>query len=208
MSDKRLYFDIFGINVLIALIEIGGRIMTGSITLLADGFHQGGDAAGNFVSIVAEHLVQKGWNEHKVRGWSGIAMSAFLLCAVVEVIREAGERINEELPIIDAPGMSIIAGIACALNGLAWYRAIKTKGMSTCCPIHARSTRKNITSSFTALHQKTDTCISAVVCVSGMSITYTHAYPIDAVISILIAAWLLWGIIVIGSEAVRMIRTA
>lgn len=208
MSDIRLYGDIFWINILIATIEIIGRIVTGSLTLLSDGFHQIGDAMGNLVSIVAEHLVQKGWSEHKVRGWSGIAMIAFLLCTVGEIIREAEERISEDAPI-DAPSMAIIAGIACALNGLAWYRAAKTKGAYTCgCAFHMHSESKNITSSFTKLHQKADTLVSAVACLGGIGMAYTNTYHIDTLMSMLIAAWLLQGIIVIGIQAVRMIRMA
>jgi len=208
MSDKQRYWNIFWINVLIATIEISGRVITGSIALLSDGLHQIGDAIGNLMSIMAEHLVQKGWNKHKVRGWSGLIKVLLLLLACGEIMREMGGSLREK-PDINAPGMALIAGIACCLNWLAWREAKKTKGEHACCATpHLHHTSKNITSQSEELHQEYDTYMSGITCLGGISIAYSNMHLIDLMISGIIVVRLLPKTIAMGIEAVRMIRAA
>ena len=114
---RRVLVRILFLNVGVALAKIGFGQLSGSISILSDGFHSLTDGASNVVALVGLRLAQKppdanhpyGHRKFETLAAGGIAL--FLLLVVVEVAQAAFFRFRSGgAPSVTAASFAIMLG--------------------------------------------------------------------------------------------------
>ena len=114
---RRVLVQILFLNIAVALAKIVYGQISGSISILSDGFHSLTDGASNIVALVAVRLAQKppdanhpyGHRKFETLAAGGIAL--FLLIVVLEVARAAFVRLRSgDAPSVTAASFAIMLG--------------------------------------------------------------------------------------------------
>lgn len=117
----------FFLNLVFAVIELIGGLLTNSIAILSDALHDFGDS----ISLGIAWFLQKKSNKKRDRYYSygykrfsmlgAIILSVVLLVSSFFILRESVIRIfNPQMP--DAQGMLLLSLLGIAVNGFAAYR--------------------------------------------------------------------------------------
>lgn len=173
------------LNVLFVLVEAIFGLMVNSVALLADAGHNLSDVLGLVVAWVAAILGRRSPTQRYTYGLrkSSILAALFnaliLLVAICAIAWEAVQRLIEPAPVAGTTVM-IVAGVGIVINGITtWLFASGRKG------------DLNIRGAY--LHMFADTAVSVGVLVAGLAIFYTNWLWIDPIVSLGIAAVVLWG---------------
>jgi cobalt-zinc-cadmium efflux system protein len=186
---------VIALNFIITLAEIIGGILSGSLSLLSDSFHNLSDTLSIFSSYFALKLSQKPKNSRKTFGYKRAEIlvaffnSAFLIAISVFLLWEAYHRFMNPVKI-KTNLMLIIAFIALIANFLSVYL------------LHAGSKESiNIRSSY--LHLISDTLSSLGVILGGIAIKLWGVFFIDPLLTLLISLYFLkesWEILKISID--------
>jgi cobalt-zinc-cadmium efflux system protein len=173
----------FFLTMLILVVEVLGGVFSGSLALLSDAGHVLTDIAALGLSWYAMKQAERPSNQRMTYGYyrAGI-LAAFingitLILITLWILWEAYQRFQRPEQV--APTwMLISAGIGLATN---LYLGL---GMSHHHDINVRSA---------VLHMMGDAAASAGVMVGGVIIAFTHWYPIDPILSVLIGLLIAFG---------------
>ncbi|MCF6324022.1 MAG: cation diffusion facilitator family transporter [Gammaproteobacteria bacterium] len=183
MNDRRLIVAII-INMLLTLAQVIGGIVSGSLALIADALHNFSDAASLLIALVARKIGRRPADHFKTFGYKRAEVIAALINLVTLVIvglyliYEALWRIYEP-QIIEGWLVVIVAGIALVIDVLT---ALLTYSMS--------KQSMNMRAAF--LHNVSDALASLGVIVAGSLIILYEWYWTDTVLTLLIAAYVLY----------------
>ena len=178
------------LNVGFVVIEAVYGVLSNSMALVADAGHNLSDVLGLAAAWIASVLVKRAPSARFTYGLRGSSILAalfnavFLLVATGGIMVEALRRFLEPAPVAGVTVM-IVAGIGILINGFtAWLFA--SGGESDI----------NIRGAF--LHMAADAAVSAGVVLAGLVILWTGLDWIDPLVSLVIAAlivWATWGLL-------------
>lgn len=174
----------FFINISFAVIEFIGGAMTNSVAILSDAIHDLGDGVVIGVAWWMEKFSIKGRSLHYSYGYRRFSTLAAFLTSVILLVGSA-LIIAEAIPRLIHPeevkagGMFMLAILGIAFNGLAVLR-LKKSGDS----LNQRAVM---------LHLMEDVLGWIAVLVGSIIIYYTAWYWIDPVMSLCIAAYILFN---------------
>ena len=184
MGDRRLGWAI-AINMLLALAQVIGGIVSGSLALIADALHNFSDAASLLIAWVARKIGRQPADRFKTFGYKRAEVVATLINLVTLVlvgfylIYEAIWRVFEPPEVIEGWTMIIVAGVALVIDVAT---AVLTYTMSK----HSMNMRAAF------LHNVSDALASVGVIVAGTVILLYGWYWADTVLTLLIAGYVLY----------------
>lgn len=199
-GEKNLFFSIF-LNIIIVVAEIAGGIISGSLALLSDAFHNLSDVFSMIISYIAIQISKRSKNTVKTYGYKRSEILAalfnvltlFAVCGYI--LYEAIKRLSSGAAVINQDLMLLIAIIGLAGNGISVALLFK----------EAKS-NINIKSAF--LHLLGDTVSSVAVIATAIVLKFWNLYFLDSVISILIVLYILKESFSILMESVNILMQA
>ena len=182
-KEKRLFIATF-VNILLTVAQIIGGLISGSLSLISDALHNFSDAASLLLALLAVKIGQKKPDLSKTFGYQRAEMVAALINFTTLIIiglflmYEAVIRLIYPKPISGwmVVIIAIIALIVDIITAMLTYKESK-KSM-------------NIKAAF--LHNLTDALASVGVVVAGTLILLYNWLWVDAVVTFLISAYVLW----------------
>jgi cobalt-zinc-cadmium efflux system protein len=172
------------LNLGFVLIEAAFGVWTDSMALLSDAGHNLSDVLGLAIAWGAALLARRAPTERFTYGLrsSSILAALFnallLLIAVGGIVWESVQRLIEPAPVA-AGTVMIVAGIGIVVNGFTAFLFMRGQH------------DLNIRGAF--LHMTADAAVSLGVVLGGLVILWTGANWIDPVLSLAIAAVIVWG---------------
>ena len=195
-SFDRAFAIGVGLNVAFVVAELVFGLRTNSLALVADAGHNLGDVLGLVLAWAGTVLARRQPTRRRTYGMrrfsilAAIANAGILLVAVGAIIVEAFERIRNPAPIAGAI-VSLVATVGIVINlgtALAFMRG--------------REHDLNIRGAF--LHMLGDAAASAGVVVAGLLIAATGLLWIDPLVSLLLAALILWSTWGLAKDSVNL----
>jgi len=183
--SQRLLASALLITASVLAAEAVGGILTGSLALLADAGHMASDAGALGLSLTALWLASRPASEARTYGFqraeilAALANSVALVFIAAYISWRAIGRLDEP-PHVDAGPMLGIAVIGLAANLVS-------------ASLLARERRANLNVRSAFLHIVGDAFSSAGVILGAAIILATGEYVADPIISLLIAALILWS---------------
>jgi cobalt-zinc-cadmium efflux system protein len=173
------------LNVAFVVVEVVFGIFSDSLALLADAGHNAGDVLGLMLAFGANLLLRRKPDPEHTYGWRGATIIAALLNAVIllgavgGISYQAISRLGQK---IEVASLTVIwvAGIGTIINLLTTLLFVRKKESDL-----------NIRGAF--LHMAADAGVSAGVVLSGIIIRFTGYFWLDPIISLVIAAVILWS---------------
>lgn len=199
LSKKRegkLTFSI-GLNLFIAIAEVIGGLVSGSLSLLSDALHNLSDVFSLAISLIAVRLSKKKKSESRTFGYKRAEILVALLNAVLLIVlafylfKEAVGRAFHPVPV-DGTVMGAVALVGLIANVI--------------CVLLLKSDAKhslNIRSSY--FHLLSDAVSSVAVVVGAAAIYWFKIYWVDWMLSILISVYVLKGGYGVLIEAVHIL---
>lgn len=172
------------LNLGFVVIEAGYGVWADSMALLSDAGHNLSDVLGLAIAWGAALLARRGATERFTYGLrsSSILAALFnallLLVAVGGIVWESVQRLIEPAPVA-AGTIMVVAGIGIVVNGFTAFLFMSGQH------------DLNIRGAF--LHMVADAAVSLGVVLGGFAILWTGANWIDPVLSLVIAAVIVWG---------------
>lgn len=188
------------LNLVYVLAEVAGGIYTNSLALIADAGHNFSDASGLLLAWLSFRLIKIKKTKHNTYGQRkssiliSLINSLLIVFAVAIITREAIYRFSHPASF-DGLQVSIIAGIGVVINFVTAY-------------LLSRDKEKDINMKGAYLHMLADGLVSVGVIISGVIIYYTHINWIDPVVSLVIAAVVLYSTWDLLKESVRLATDA
>jgi len=174
------------LTVACMVIEVLGGWWTGSLALLSDAGHLLADAGALALALVAQRVASQPRTELRTYGFRRAETLAAFLNGItlgvtaVWIIVEAVER-WEKPPAIDGRTLVVIAGLGLVVNvAAAW---VLSRGQ----PAHNANTHAALA------HVISDAAGSAAAIVAGVAILVFGWQRADPVVSVLLAALILWS---------------
>jgi cobalt-zinc-cadmium efflux system protein len=192
---KNLFIAIL-LNITITVAQVIGGLLSGSMALMSDAAHNFTDVLSLFVSFLAERLSGRKRTPMQTYGFKRAGIfAAFINAATLLIISTilAWESIYRLIHPQPIEGLFIIyfAALGILLNGLS-VLLIKKEAEGS----------MNMRTAY--LHLFTDMMTSVGVLIGGIVIKYLGWFWIDGVLSILIAAYVVYGSWGIFYESIRI----
>ena len=196
---RQVLVRIFFLNIGVALAKIVFGQLSGSISILSDGFHSLTDGASNVVALVGLRLAQKppdanhpyGHRKFETLGAAGIAL--FLLLVVVEVAQAAFFRFRSGGAPDVTPASFVIMLVTLGIN-VAVVRAERKAAYRLSSELLLADAR----------HTQSDvlTSLAVIVALAGSM----HGYPIlDPVAALVIVGFIGYAGFTIARDAARIL---
>lgn len=199
LSDRQLVFAV-AINVLLTVAQIIGGIVSGSLALIADALHNFSDAASLGLAWFARRIGRRPADKLMTFGYAqGEVVAALINLTTLLIIGfylvvEAISRFADPQPI---EGWTVIgvAGIALVID------------VVTAVIVH-RGSHDSINMKAAFLHNLSDAMASVGVIVAGVLILLFDLYIADLVITLVIAAYVIWQGVSLMPRTVRLLMGA
>lgn len=181
MSQQR-FFTVTILNTLITLVEFVGGILSGSLSLLSDAFHNFADSASVVGSYYAHRISQRPQNQLNTFGYkraqiiSAFLNSLFLVIISVVLIVEGVQKLFKPEQI-NGNLMLIVAVVSTVAN------LISTVMLS-------RGSKHNLNIRATYLHLLSDTLASLGVIFGGILIKLFNWVLVDPIVTIIVAIYI------------------
>jgi cobalt-zinc-cadmium efflux system protein len=196
--DKAGKAFIWGIilNVSFVVVELVIGFMAHSLALVADAWHNLGDAASLGLSLLAFSLAKIKSNQRYTYGYrkstilASLANAILLLIAVGVIGYEAFQRLMHPQPI-QGGMMALVAAIGIAVNGFTAWLFNKDKD-------------KELNMKGAYLHMLSDALVSFGVVIAGFIILYTGWYWLDSAISLIIMIIIVLGTWSLLKDSLRL----
>jgi len=172
------------LNLVFVAVEAGYGFIAGSMALLSDAGHNLSDVLGLAIAWGAAILAKRAPNERYTYGLrpssilAALLNALLLMVAVGGIVWESVQRLIEPAPVM-AGTMMVVAGIGILVNGF------------TALLFMSGHHDLNIRGAF--LHMVADAAVSLGVVLGGLVILWTDATWVDPVLSLVIAAVIIWG---------------
>ncbi|GAB2529450.1 cation diffusion facilitator family transporter [Rufibacter soli] len=179
-----------GLNVLFVVVEAGAGWWYNSLALLTDAGHNFTDVISLLLAFFALKISQRKPSGRFTYGFGksttlvSLLNAVLLLLAVGAIGWEAIERLGAP-PALNGTAISIVSGVGIFINAATALLFFRDKEHDI-----------NVKGAY--LHMAADALVSLGVVVAGLVIYYTQWFWIDAVISLLIMAiivWSTWGLL-------------
>jgi cobalt-zinc-cadmium efflux system protein len=184
LRGKKLGVSII-LNILITLAQTIGGFISGSLSLLSDAMHNFSDVISLIISYMADKLTRKKYTLQQTFGYkraeiiAALINAATLLIIAVMLAEEAISRFKEPV-IIEASWVIALAILSMLVNGVSVL-------------ILKQDASDNINIKSAYLHLFSDMITSFAVLLGGIAMYYLNIFWIDSVLSILIAAYLVYS---------------
>jgi cobalt-zinc-cadmium efflux system protein len=184
------------LNVVIVVVEGVYGFLANSMALIADAGHNLSDVLGLVVGLAGVIMARRSPSRRFTYGLKKASILAalinalFLLVAVGAIAAEAVRRLFNPAPA-QAQTMIWVAAVAIAVNGLTAM-------------LFARGRERDINVRAAFQHMAADAAVSAAVVFAGFLILWTGQQWVDPVMSLVVAAVILWGSIGLMKESVGM----
>ncbi|WP_026473287.1 cation diffusion facilitator family transporter [Alkaliflexus imshenetskii] len=177
----------FLLNFSFTIIEFIGGVYTNSIAIISDAVHDLGDTIAIGSALWLEKVSERGRDEKYSYGYKrystlgAFITSAILLAGSIIIIYEAIPRILNPQPVM-AVGMMVMAVLGIIFNGIA---VLRLKGGN-----------QSLNNKAVMLHLIEDVLGWIAVLVGSVVIKFTGWYWIDPILSLGVAAFILYNVIV------------
>ncbi|GHP14629.1 cobalt transporter [Lentilactobacillus fungorum] len=191
------FFWVTILNVVITIAEFVGGFLSGSLSLISDAFHNLGDSFSIVFSYIASRVSKRRQNARNTFGYKRAEIiTAFLNSIVLGVVClilmiEAAKRISQPEPI-NGNLMLTIAVIGLVANLLSAYL------------LNAGS-KSNLNMKATYLHILSDALSSIAIIIGGILIDLFNWTLVDPVVTILVAAYIIYEAIPIVRQTFRIL---
>lgn len=192
---NRVLGQVLGFNLLVAAAKIGVGVMTGSISMIADGFHSTMDGFSNVIGLVGSTVANQPPDENhpyghqKYETFATLGIGLLLLVTSWKVLQGIFTRLADnttpEVTTLSFAVMIITLGINL---GVAWYE--KRRGQQL---------NSNLLLA-DAAHTRSDIFVSLSVFASLIAVQWGWAW-LDLVVALLI-------VLIIGRTGWRIVRQA
>lgn len=184
------------LNLTFVAAEIAAGIRAGSLALLSDAMHNLADVGTLALSLLAFRLLRSKANDHYTYGYRKTSIlvalfnSVILLFTIGWIVWEAVQKLMHP---VELPGtvIAIVAGIGIVINGATALLFFRDK-----------SSDINIRSAY--LHLVSDALVSAGIVVGGVLIALSGWYWIDSILSMIVAAVILYSTWKLLMESLRL----
>jgi cobalt-zinc-cadmium efflux system protein len=199
IGDRRLGAAV-ALNLVLTVAQVIGGIVSGSLALIADALHNFSDAASLIIAAIARRLARRPADARMTFGWSRAEIVAALVNFTTLILLGAYLVYEATLRLIAPEPVSgwivvIVAGVALAVD-LA--TVLLTMSMA--------KGSMNIRAAF--LHNMADALASVAVILGGAVVILYDWTLIDPLVTLAIAAYVLWhGLAEIGG-AIRILMNA
>ena len=189
-QQQRAYRTSILLNSGFVILEVVAGLVSNSMGLVSDAGHKLIDVFALIIALVGFRLADK---ENFKRVSAGIALfnALILLIAVGIIIKESIEKFANPEPVSGAI-VSWTAAIGILVSGLSAWLLMRH--------------RSDINTRAAFLHMATDSLLSLGVVISGIVISLTGLHVIDPVISLVIAAVILFNTVRLLVEAIKALR--
>lgn len=195
-SATRLFLTVL-LNLLITVVEIIGGILSGSLSLISDALHNLSDAVAIVISYIAIKLSSRPNTERYTFGLkraeilAAILNSGALIGIGLFLFKEAYHRFVAPQPIAGGLMLGVaVVGLTANVIGTLLLRQGAKGNM-------------NIRSAY--LHLFSDAISSVAVILGGAAIYYLNVFWIDPLLTVLIAAYIIYESLEIVKEAVNVL---
>ena len=196
VSGKNLFITII-LNLIITIAEIIGGIFSNSLALLSDALHNFSDVMALVIAYIANRLAGKDANKSNTFGLKRAEIIAALFNASVLIgigvflIVESVHKIMhpEHIKSLWVIGFGVLSVV---LNS-ASVLLIKD------------DSHDNLNIKAAYLHLMTDVATSIAVIIGGVLIYYFQIYSVDAIISLLIAIYLIYSAFDIVKDSTKIL---
>lgn len=194
-SLSRVFIISIVLNLLFVIIEAVVGWSENSLGLLSDAGHNLGDVFSLLLALIAFKLSKVHRTQHYTYGYKkstiliSLVNAVLLLGAVGAIVTESIRKLAFIQPV-NGEAISWTAGIGILVNGFtAWLLMRNQHDL-------------NVRGAF--IHMAADTLVSVGVLLSGLIISFTACYWIDPVISLVVAAVILFSTWQLLSESLRL----
>lgn len=199
LSGRQLIFAV-AINVLLTVAQIIGGIVSGSLALIADALHNFSDAASLGLAWFARRIGRRPADKLMTFGYAqGEVVAALINLTTLLIIGfyllvEAINRFADPQPV---EGWTVIAvaGVALVIDLITAF-------------ITHRGAKDSINMKAAFLHNVSDAMASVGVIVAGVLILLYDLYVADLVITVIIAAYVIWQGVSLMPRTVRLLMGA
>ena len=199
MGERRLAVAV-AINLGLTVAQVVGGVLSGSLALIADALHNFSDAASLIIALWARRLTRRPADEQMTFGWGRAEIVAALvnfttlILIGLYLVYEAIVRLFAPQPV-EGWTVVVVAGIALVIDAVT---ALLTYAMA--------KDSMNIRAAF--LHNVADGLASIGVIIGGVVLLLYDWTLIDPIVTLIIAAYVLWhGFSEIGG-AIRILMNA
>ncbi|WP_203649445.1 cation diffusion facilitator family transporter [Secundilactobacillus yichangensis] len=178
----RKFFTVTVLNGAITIVEAVGGLLSGSLSLLSDAFHNLGDTFSIVISYIAHRISLRNEDERNTFGYGRAQILAAMLNALLLIVVsiflvvEAIKRLSHPETINGELMMSV------AIVGLA-------ANLASAILMH-RGSKHNLNMKATYLHLLSDTLSSVGVIFGAIMIQWYNVTIIDPIITIIVAAYI------------------
>ena len=198
MEEKKLdraYLVSIALNTGFVILEVAVALIFHSLGLLSDAGHKLIDVFALVIALVGFRLARRQDGRDYGRISAGIALvnALILLVAVIIIICESIGKFSSPEPVNGA-AISWTAGVGILVSGLSAWLLMRH--------------REDINTRAAFLHMATDSLLSLGVVISGIVISLTGLHVIDPIVSLVIAAVILFNTVRLLRDTLRTLLTA
>jgi len=196
LKGKRLGITII-LNLIITISQVIGGLVSGSLSLLSDAAHNFSDVIALIISWIADRLTHKKYSTKQTYGYKRAEVIAALINVVTIIVIAINifiEGISRLIEPQEITGLTVIllAGLSIVVNGLS---VLIIKGDA--------ENNMNMRSAYQ--HLFSDMLTSIAVLIGGIMMYYFKVFWIDGVISLVIAAYLMFTSAKLLFETLRVL---
>jgi cobalt-zinc-cadmium efflux system protein len=186
---RRAYWIAIALNFAFVIVEfLAGRI-SHSVGLVSDAGHKMLDVFALGMALIGFRLARRpSQDARRISAIIALINTCILLCGVFVIVRESIDKFSYAAPV-DGSTVSWIAGIGILVSGLSAWLLMRHRG--------------DINTRAAFLHMATDSLLSLGVVIAGIVISLTGLYVIDPIISLVIAAVILFNTLRLLRDALR-----
>lgn len=193
---NRAFLIGIGLNLMFVVVEAAAGLATGSLALLSDAGHNLSDVASLGLSMVAFRLARIPPGSTYTYGYRKSTILISLLNAIILLVAvgaigyEAVRRLQNPVPL-QGGTVAVVAGVGIAVNTVSALLFLKDKDKDL-----------NIKGAY--LHLVADALVSLGTVVAGLLMLYSGWYWLDAAVSLLVMAVIVYGTWGLMSDSLRL----
>lgn len=193
---NRAFLIGIGLNLMFVVVEAAAGLATGSLALLSDAGHNLSDVASLGLSMIAFRLARIPPGSTYTYGYRKSTILISLLNAVILLVAvgaigyEAVRRLHNPVPL-QGGTVAVVAGVGIAVNTVSALLFLKDKDKDL-----------NIKGAY--LHLVADALVSLGSVVAGLLMLYTGWYWLDAAVSLLVMAVIVYGTWGLMTDSLRL----
>ncbi len=186
---RRAYWISIALNLAFVVVEfLAGRI-SHSMGLVSDAGHKMLDVFALGMALVGFHLAGRSSSDaRRISAIIALINTCILLFGVSVIVRESIDKLRYATPV-DGSTVSWTAALGILVSGLSAWLLMRHRG--------------DINTRAAFLHMATDSLLSLGVVIAGIVISLTSLYVIDPVISLVVAAVILFNTLRLLRDALR-----